>query len=163
MSTAVLNDNLFVKMAVSAWEAQNKTFSELVESLSDEQLANEISPGRNTGIYLVGHLVSVSDGMLPILGFGDKMYPELEEVFLRNPDKSGLEKPPVSKIRECMRQVNAKLSDRINKTTVEEWFDRHMAISPENFAKEPHRNRLNVLINRTNHMANHLGQLVLLK
>jgi hypothetical protein len=38
-----------------------------------------------------------------------------------------------------------------------------MTVSPEDFAKEPHRNRLNVLISRTNHMANHIGQLLLLK
>jgi hypothetical protein len=36
-----------------------------------------------------------------------------------------------------------------------DWFSRHMLVSPEDFAKEPHRNKLNVIINRTNHMANH--------
>jgi DinB superfamily len=163
MTTTTATESLFVKMAVSAWESQVKSFSELVDSLTDEQLAKEISPGRNTGVYLLGHLVAVSDGMLPLLGFGDKMYPELEEIFLRNPDKSGLEKPPLSKLRECLRQVNAKLADGMAHTSPGEWFDRHMAISPENFSNEPHRNRLNVLINRTNHLANHLGQLLLLK
>jgi hypothetical protein len=30
-------------------------------------------------------------------------------------------------------------------------------------AKEPHRNKLNLLMNRTNHLSYHLGQLVLLQ
>jgi len=37
-----------------------------------------------------------------------------------------------------------------------------MAVSDEDFSKEPHRNKLNVIINRTNHMSYHLGQLILL-
>jgi hypothetical protein len=36
-------------------------------------------------------------------------------------------------------------------------------MTEEDFEKEPGRNKLSVLINRTNHMAYHLGQLVLLK
>jgi hypothetical protein len=38
-----------------------------------------------------------------------------------------------------------------------------MSVSPEDFVEEPHRNELNVLINRTGHVANHIGQMNLLK
>jgi hypothetical protein len=38
-----------------------------------------------------------------------------------------------------------------------------MDISEQDFAKEPMRNKLNVLINRTNHLAYHYGQLRLIK
>lgn len=44
-----------------------------------------------------------------------------------------------------------------------DWFAKHTAVSDEDFAKEPHRNRLNVLLSRTIHQSNHLGQLSLLK
>jgi hypothetical protein len=43
-----------------------------------------------------------------------------------------------------------------------DWLDRHMSISAEDFKREPMRNKLNVLINRTNHESYHLGQLMLL-
>ena len=43
-----------------------------------------------------------------------------------------------------------------------EWFTRHANISEADFPKEPHRNRLNVLLSRTSHLAYHRGQLVLL-
>ena len=159
----IKSDEVFLKMVLSAWETQNTRLEQLLESLTDEQLSSETSPGKNTGVYLVGHLAAISDAMLPLLAFGEKQFPQLENVFIDNPDKSGLPKPPVSELRECLKIVTKKLSEKINATLVNEWFSRHMLVSPEDFAKEPHRNKLNVIINRTNHMANHYGQLLLLK
>jgi len=40
---------------------------------------------------------------------------------------------------------------------------KHTSVSEEDFAKEPHRNRLNVLTTRTTHLASHYGQLIFLK
>ena len=156
-------DDVFIKMVLSAWETQNLRLDQLLESLTDEQLSRETAPGKNTGVYLLGHLAAISDAMLPLLGFGEKLYPQLESVFIDNPDKSGLAKPPVAELRNSLKSVTEKLSEKINATAADEWFNRHMIISPEDFAKEPHRNKLNVIINRTNHMANHYGQLLLLK
>lgn len=149
-------------MVLSAWNTQNSSLEKLIASLTDEQLSKEIAPGKNTGIYLLGHLVAVSDGMLPLLGFGEKLYPELETIFLRNPDKSGLPKPSIADLKEALQSVNKKLAENIQSTPADEWFSRHTAVSAEDFAKEPHRNKLNIIINRTNHMANHIGQLLLL-
>ena len=157
------NPEIFIKMVLSAWETQNSNFNQLLDSLTDEQLSKEISPGRNTGIYLLGHLTAISDAMLPLLGFGEKLFPELESVFINNPDKAGLKKPPIDELKKCLGVVNKKLYESITATSAVDWFTRHMAISEEDFAKEPHRNKLNVIINRTNHMANHLGQMLMLK
>jgi hypothetical protein len=55
------------------------------------------------------------------------------------------------------------LSEHFSKLSFTEWFQKHNAVSETDFAKEPHRNKLNIVINRTNHLANHLGQLLLLK
>jgi hypothetical protein len=38
---------------------------------------------------------------------------------------------------------------------------RHNAVSEEDYAKDPTRNRLAVLLSRTNHMSYHLGQITL--
>ena len=155
--------NLVVKMALSAWESQNKYLTKLIDSLSDEQLMKEIAPGRNTGIYLLGHLIAVSDALFPLLGFSDRLYPELDEVFIKNPDKSGLPMPAIADLKEKLEAVNAKLETVFQTTSVDEWLERHTAVSAEDFANEPHRNKLNVLLNRTGHMANHIGQMLLLK
>ena len=71
--------------------------------------------------------------------------------------------PSVAELKEKLRVVNARLKDHIQSTTTAQWFERHMSVSPEDFAKEPHRNKLNIIISRTNHMAYHIGQLMLLK
>ena len=155
--------NLFVKMALMAWDTQNENLTKLINSLSDEQLTKEIAPGKNTGVYLLGHLIAVSDGLLPLLGFRDRLYPEMEHVFLRTPDKSGLEFPSVTELKQRLEKVNAELNKHFQSTDAQGWFSRHMSVSPEDFAKEPFRNKLNVVMNRTSHMANHIGQIVLLK
>ncbi len=155
--------NLLRTMAIAAWNSQNKYLANLINSLSEEQLMKEIAPGRNTGIYLLGHLIAVSDALLPLLGFGDRLYPEMDEVFILNPDKSGHTMPSITELKNRLTAVNEKLDTHFQSISVDEWLERHMAVSPEDFAKEPHRNKLNVLLNRTGHMANHIGQMLLLK
>jgi hypothetical protein len=154
---------LFVKMALDAWNIQIDRTTKLFNALTDDQLKQEVAPGRNSGIYLLGHLTAVHDALFPLLGLGEKLYPELDEIFVRNPDKSPLEKPETKLLRNYWNEANAKLDKHFNNFSVEEWFQRHTAISETDFEKEPHRNRLNVLLNRTAHLANHLGQLIFLK
>jgi DinB superfamily len=163
MDNTIIKLNLVIKMAISAWESQNKQLNKLLDTLTDEQLQSEIAPGRNTGVYLLGHLIAVSDALFPLFGFSERMYPELEEVFIKNPDKSGFTMPTVTELKEKLHAVNAKLATVFDTTDAEEWLDRHTAVTAEEFANEPHRNKLNVLMSRTAHMANHLGQMLLLK
>jgi len=153
---------VFIKMTLSAWDTYNERVNKLINSLSDEQLITETAPGRNSGIYLVGHLIAVSDGLFPILGFGERLYPQLAKVFLESPDKSGLEMPSINELKEYWKKVNAKLTDHILKVSEDEWFSRHNNVSESDFANEPHRNKLNIIINRTNHTSYHLGQLIYL-
>ena len=69
-------------MVLDAWHTQIKNTNDLFDSVSDEQLMAEIAPGRNRGIYLLGHLTAVHDKMLPLLGFGDQRYPNLYKTFV---------------------------------------------------------------------------------
>jgi len=156
-------ETLVIKMIHDAWKMQIGRANKLINELSDEQLLGEVAPGRNTGLYLLGHLVAVHDAMMPLLGLGDLKYPNLDIIFLKNPDKSGLQKPSASEIRKAWTDVNEVLSAAISKLSEEQWFQRHTSVSPEDFEKEPHRNRLNILISRTNHLAYHIGQLIFLK
>jgi len=153
---------LFIKMVIDAWETYNKRLDKLLDSLPPEQLWADTAPGRNSGIYLAGHLLAVHDGMLPLLGFGEKLYPHLENIFLTNPDKSGFEMPSPEELKKYRDAINAHLSTHIRQLAPEDWFTKHSAVSEEAFAKEPHRNKLNIVINRTNHLSYHLGQLAYL-
>ena len=156
-------NELMIKMIVDAWNGQLARATKLFNELKDEQIENETAPGRNTGTYLLGHLVAVHDALFPLLGTGQKLYPSLEDVFIKNPDKSGLEKPSIKDLRNYWDEVNQEMQKQFGQFAVDEWLQKHTVISAEDFSKEPHRNRLNVLISRTNHLAYHLGQLAYLK
>lgn len=156
-------EKLFIKMAMDAWNIQIDRTTKLINALTDEQLQREVSPGRNTGIYLVGHLTAVHDSLFTLLGLGERLYPQLDEIFVKNTDKSGLAKPRPEELRTYWNSVNQKLDEHFNSFSMHDWLQKHTAISDEDFQKEPHRNRLNVLLNRTGHLANHLGQMIFLK
>jgi len=155
--------DLLVKIALSNWQAQNTRVDKLLESLSDEQLKKEIAPGKNTGIYLLGHLVATNDALLPLFGLGDKLYPELQSLFQTTPDKSGLPFPSIIELKKYWKEINEKLIQNFNEFTASDWLGKHTAVSEEDFIKEPHRNKMNVLISRSIHEGYHLGQLILLK
>jgi uncharacterized damage-inducible protein DinB len=153
---------LFVKMAVDGWHQQIKATNDTLAKIKEGHLMNEIAPGKNRGIYLLGHLTAVHDLMLPLLRFDEASYPELVGPFVKSPDKTVAELPSTETLLQQWNAVNEKLAAHINSLPAEEWLTRHNSVSEEDFAKEPHRNRLNLLLGRTNHLANHRGQLVLL-
>lgn len=153
----------FVKMVTDLWHSTNKRMDDTLANLTDEQLLQETSPGRNTGRYLLGHLTAVNDAMLPLLGFGEKMYPQLEKPFIATPDKSGQEMPPISELRKYWHTISEKLDQHIAEQKPSDWFAKHNSVSAEDFAKEPHRNKLNIVLGRANHLNYHLGQLNFLK
>ena len=150
-------------MITDSWQKQIMATNKIFDALSDEALLQEVSPGRNRGIYLLGHLTAVHDLMLPLLRFEEAKYPELQHPFLKSPDKAVDAIPSATQLREQWKDVNETLSTHIQNLPADDWFTRHSNISEEDFIKEPHRNRLNVLLDRTIHLSNHRGQLLLLK
>jgi hypothetical protein len=156
-------EDICVRMVLDAWNSKLGKADQLLAVLSDEDLSKEVSPGRNRGIYLLGHLIAVHDKMISLLGLGESLYPEFSDMFLVKPDKSGAAIPSAEVLRACWKQVNETLKMRSGKLQAKEWFLKHTSVSEQDFANEPHRNRLNVIISRTNHLEYHLGQLVFLK
>jgi hypothetical protein len=154
---------VFTKMVVGAWHSKTSQFDKLLTELSDEQLMNEVSPGRNRGVYLLGHLTAMVGFMIPQLGFGENATPQLVPFFVQTPDRSVSGIPSVAELRAEWTRAKALLDDHIAATKPAEWFQKHASISEEDFAKEPHRNRLNLLLSRASHFDYHLGQLIFLK
>jgi hypothetical protein len=162
METTTQQD-LFVKMAVTAWKTQNERVDKLLETLSNNVLMMETAPSRNRGIYLLGHLVAVNDRLFTLFGLGDRLHPELDTIFLTNPDRSTDTIPSVDELKQYWKNVNEKLDTAFRSMSSANWFSRHNSVTPEDFEKDPQRNKLNVLLNRTSHTAYHLGQLIYLK
>jgi hypothetical protein len=156
-------NELFVSTVLSNWELALKRINVLFDRYTDTDLEKSIAPGRNRVIYILGHLVAVHDNMVPLLGLGERRYPQLDELFLHNPDNPQAKLPPPSELRSNWTAINSFLTERLRSWTPEEWLQQHTAVSVEDFAKEPHRNRLNVVLSRTGHVSYHAGQLALLK
>lgn len=154
---------LAVKSILDAWYSRIEAANKLIDSLSDEDLHKEVSPGRNRGLYLLGHLALVHDKMLPLLNFEAQLYPHLDDVFLNNPDKAISDIPTVKELRIIWNAVNSKLATHCANLSTDGWFEKHNAVSAEDFLKEPYRNRLNVLVGRTNHLQYHVGQIALIR
>ena len=152
-----------VKMIFDRWNASIKNCDILLSSLTDEALQNEIAPGRNRGVYLLGHLLAVHDDMLVLLDMGEKLYPELHEPFLKYADKTVAQIPSAAALRIFWANQCAVIKQKFDSLKPEEWFAKHTAVSAEDFMAEPHRNKLNIIITRTSHLQYHMGQLVLLK
>lgn len=152
-----------VKLILDRWEASMNNCDNLLKALTDDQLQREISPGKNRGIYLLGHLIAVHDSMLPLLNFGEKQYPELTKVFIEAPDKSVTEIPSAQELRTIWNQQRVYLKAKMDLLKPADWFDRHTAVSEQDFESEPHRNKLNIILTRTTHLAYHTAQMIYLK
>jgi len=152
----------YVNMILLQWELQNKRSEKLFAQISDEQFLLEVSSGKNTGRYLLGHLASVNDLLFNMLELGEPMHPELEKPFVTTSDKSGQDMPSVAELRQYWSDITAKLTSLFRAMEPTDWFKKHSLVNAEDFAKEPHRNKLNVLLTRIIHQGYHLGQIALL-
>ena len=155
------SQQLSVEVAINSWnlvaERAGKTFSNFTE----DELFKEVAPGKNRIIYIWGHLIATHDAMFSILGLGPRLHPELDAIFVSNPDETPAQLPSAGELKKYWDEVNSKLLSQFARFSADEWLQRHHAMSEEDYAKDPTRNRLAVLLSRTNHMSYHLGQVIL--
>lgn len=145
------------------WDAQNKRIQKMIDSISDENYHKPIIEGGNTPSWILGHLTEADDALLELMGIGKRLYPDLKTIYHhdRGNNLSGhLTKQEVS---ERFKNILAQLDAAFRSWSESEWLSRHTAVSEEDFKKEPHRNKLNVLLSRITHKASHLGQLSMQK
>jgi len=154
-------EEIIINMILSAWQKGQQGTNKTLSVLSDEDLNLEVASGRNKATWIIGHLAAVNDTLFNILELGEKVNPTYERHFIKG--DAGIESPSVPEIRKYWEDTSTQLNKKIAELTTNDWFQKHNLVSSEDFAKEPHRNKLNVLISRTSHLAYHNGQLALLK
>jgi len=154
-------ENLMIQSVLSNWRLTITRLNTLFDGLAEVQFYEEIAPGRNRVIYVLGHLTAVHDLTLEVLGLGLRHHPELDDVFIKNPDRGVEISATVSDLSSFWRAVNQRLEDGMALLTPEQWVGRHRNVSEEDFAKNSSRNCMSVVLNRTNHAGYHLGQLML--
>jgi len=160
-----MNSNtLLISTAIQSWRTIIDRTSKTIASFTDDELQLEVAPGKNRLYYLVGHLAAVHDRMFPLLLLGERLHPELDSQFLESPDRkfAGDEVAP-AELRKVWAEINTRLTDAFETLQPQEWLRRHASVSEEDFAKEPLRNRLAVLISRLTHASYHEGQMRLVR
>jgi uncharacterized damage-inducible protein DinB len=157
------NQEILGVTVLNSWKLVINRFGKTVSELSDEQLQQQVAPGRNRVFYLLGHLTAMHDRMFPLLGLGDRLHPELDEPYIANQDGAVADPLSATELRRAWSKVNNKLTTAFEVFTIEDWLRKNTALSDEDFVKDPTRNRLAIVMNRTNHASYHLGQVALAK
>jgi uncharacterized damage-inducible protein DinB len=157
------NEEILGVTVLNSWKLVINRFGKTLSELSDEQLQQQVAPGRNRVFYLLGHLTATHDRMFPLLGLGDRLHPELDELYIASPDRAFADPLSASELRRAWADVNDKLTAAFERFTCEDWLQRHTAVSDEDFVKDPTRNRLAIVMSRSNHASYHSGQAALAK
>ena len=154
------NEEIIIRNAIGAWKGNIDRATKFFVEIEGAKLLEPVVPGRSRVVYILGHLAATHDRMIELAGLGERVHPEFDEIFLASPDRAR-DLPEIETIRTWWETVNQRVLDGINRLTPEEWLAKHSAVSAEDFAKDPLRNRLSILLSRTNHISYHLGQVVL--
>jgi hypothetical protein len=157
-----MSEQALVTAALSSWKGNIDRADRIFSPLNEEQLQKEVAPGKNRLIYLLGHLTAVHDRMLPLLGLGERLHPELDPIFISSPDRTVATLPAAEEIKKSWSEVNSRLLKGFESLSAAQWLERHSSVSEEDFAKDPSRNRFAILLSRTGHIAFHLGQTALI-
>lgn len=152
------NEEILGVTVLNSWKLVINRLNKTLSELSDEQFQQQAAPGRNSVFYLLGHLTAMHDRIFPLLGIGERVHPELDEPYIANPDRVFADPLSANDLRRAWSEVNDKLTEAFERFTLEDCLQKHAAVSGEDFIKDPMRNRLAVVMNRTSHASFHSGQ-----
>ena len=150
-----------LQIALLQWDVSNKRMLKVLETINDEKFFTPIVPNGNSPSWLLGHLADTDDLLLELFGIRPRIFPELGKIYhhTKGANQSGhLSK---NELLAQWKQIVAALDEAFKKMSEQEWLSRHMAVSEEDFVKEPDRNKLNVMLSRVTHKASHLGQIAM--
>src|ERR1044071_5535307 len=99
-------EQTLVATALNTWKITNAKADKLFSALTDEQLQHEIAPGKNRLIYLYGLLIAVHDRILPLLGLGERLHPELDTPFLLEAENRALPSRSAADLKKWWDEVN---------------------------------------------------------
>src|ERR1700712_3008558 len=88
-----------ITQVINAWTNQNKGVTKFFNKYDEISYINEVAPGRNRAVYLLGHLTAINDGMIPLFGLGQKLFPEYEAMFITSPDKMITDIPSLEELK----------------------------------------------------------------
>lgn len=156
------HNKLFVHMALTAWQTAITNAESFFNTMTSEQFTTPIAPGLNSPSWILTHLARTNDNLFELFGIGEPLFPELAKIQNNITDTSGVVMS-MENLQQIFTAINFRLNLKFASMPTEDWFKKHNSVTAGDFKIEPHRNKLNVLIRRTNHLSHHIGQLSLVK
>ena len=115
-------DQTSIDAAISSWQQVVARVGALCLTLNEEQLLVEVAPGRNRVLYLWGHLTATHDAMFSVLRLGERLHPELDAIFIRQPDRS-MPLPTSADIAKSWDAIHTALLSRFTTLGPHEWSE----------------------------------------
>ena len=150
-----------IEICLLQWTTYNTRMQKMMEALSDEKFNTPIVANGNSPSWIFGHLVDTDDRLLELFGIRSRFFPELGKIY--HNERGSNQGGHLSKAELTTRwaAISAELDKAFRSWGERDWMGRHTAVSEEDFKKEPHRNKLNVMLSRVEHKASHLGQVAM--
>ncbi|MGC4021084.1 MAG: DinB family protein [Cyclobacteriaceae bacterium] len=143
------------------WSTYNNRMQKVLDTISENDFNKPVYTGHNSPSWILGHLVDTEDSLLELFGIRSRLYPDLKTIYNHEKGKNQSGHLSKSELTARWKSVSAELDKAFNSWSEQEWLGRHTAVSEEYFKKEPHRNKLNVMLARVSHKASHLGQIAM--
>jgi hypothetical protein len=133
-----------------------------LDAVSDEEFKIEVVPGRNTGVWILGHLIVSDDDLSLYITKEPILFPELQTTFKQGSSKQDPETyPSVSELRQKWKSVcakNDKLFNELNDEILDQYHEMIQGDPEADYFKTKER----VLVNWTFHQIHMAGELALL-
>lgn len=81
-------EQLMIQSALANWRLTIRRATNVFFGFTEEQFYQEIAPGKNRPIYILGHLTAMHDATLALLGLGERSHLNLDEIFIKMPDRA---------------------------------------------------------------------------
>jgi hypothetical protein len=118
--------NLIARQFHEQWKTTASWITGRLDSFTDDELALEIAPGKNHGVWILGHLIESEDDLSKYIGKGEMIFPHYEEIFGQGSIlRPAHDYPPVAQLRREWKQVLAKNDALLAAMTDEEWNEPH--------------------------------------
>ncbi len=144
------------------WSTYNRRMQKTLDTIREEDFHKPIVPGGNSASWLLGHLADTDDALLELFAIRKRMFPELAKVYHHERGTNQVGHLSKAELSTKWNAITAELDKAFASMSEQDWLGRHQAVTEEDFKKEPHRNKLNVLLSRVSHKASHLGQIAML-
>jgi len=150
-----------LQISLLQWDTYNRRMQKVIDSITDENFNKPIVADGNSPSWLLGHLADTDDKLIELFGIGKRRYPELEKIYHHERGSNQTNLLSKSDLTAKYKEIISELDKAFKEMSESDWLARHMAVTEEDFKKEPHRNKLNVLLSRVTHKASHLGQIAM--